>query len=575
MWASCLVIVVVASSCTKTKSAEPLQGQTATATAAGTSSAQKKRLILATNSEPDTLDPVFAEMAVSSEIRFLGQRELTMYNDKWELVPDLAEEVPSLQNGLVKTIEVVDANGEVGRQLQVTWRIRKDALWEDGVPVTGDDFVFAWQVTMDPTQEITERDLPERVAKMEVNGEDRKTLVVTWKAEYAFFDQYRVHHAYPAHLLRERYQRPDGTTVNLKNDRYGQRPLSNGPFQFLEWVPGQYITYVRNDRYHTPAQLDAVTVRFIPNNLALESALIAGDIDGILPMGGLTVPEVEDLRARKGDAFTYHSVPGLVWSHIDFNLDDEILRDVRVRRAIAHAIDRQGLIDQLYGGKYTLAHTFLPPRHWGYKADVAQIAYDPARTAALLDEAGWRRRSPEATRTNAQGQKLRLTINAVSGIKEIEQFQQVLQSELRQLGVELAIDNKPAKVFFGELARYRKLPQLSFYAWVMDPSSWGHTLWQSDMIPSEDNAWAGQNYPGWRNDEVTRLLEAIPAELDAARRRELLARVQDLYVEELPAIPMYFRPVVAVTRPAVQGFSPTGTQTPAAWNAHGWSLAAQ
>lgn len=567
--------LVSAFGCSESKPATPRgEGDKQAVQAAGAKRPQKTKLVFATNSEPDTLDPIFAEMAISTSIRYLGQRELTMYNEKWELIPDLAEEVPSVENGLVKILDTgeVDDEGNPKQKMEVTWRIRKDAMWEDGTPVTADDFIFAWEVMMDPTQEIIERDLPERIEKMEAKGPDKKTLVVTWKELYAFYDQFRVHNAYPAHVLRGRYKKADGSTNNMKKDRYGQRPHSNGPFKFKEWVPGQYITYVKNERYHTPAKLDEITIRFIPNNVALESALVAGDIDGVLPMGGLTVAEIEDLKKRKGDALSYYSVPGLVWSHIDFNLDSPILKDLRVRKAMAHAINRQGLIDELYYGKYTLAHTFLPPRHWGYKADVAKIEFDLDKAAQLLDDAGWTQKKEGETRTNKKGERLRLHMSAVAGIKDIEQLQQVIQSDLRKIGVDLLIDNKPAKVFFGELARYRKFPHLSFYAWVMDPSSWGHTLWQSDMIPSKENSWSGQNYPAWRNDEVTTLLKGVPTVLDPEKRKQMLARVQDVYVEELPAIPMYFRPVVAVTRKELKNFKPTGTQTPAAWNAHEWEL---
>ena len=531
-----------------------------------------KKLVLATNSEPDTLNPLFSEMAISSSILLLGQRELTVYNDKWELVPDLAEQVPSLVNGLVRLVDTGEKkpDGSAKQKMVVTWHIKKDAMWQDGRPVTADDFIFAWQVQMDETQEIIDRDLPERIEKMEAQGTDKKTLVVTWKEPFAFFDDYRVHRALPAHILRPRYQKPDGTTNDMKKDPYGQAPLANGPFQFKDWVPGQYITYVRNERYNPKPHLEEITIRIIPNNVAMESALVAGDVDGVLAMGGLTVSELEELQKRQGDRFAYYSVPGLVWAHIDFNLDNPLLTDVRVRKAIAHAINRQGLIDELYYGKYTLAHTFLPPRHWGYKSDIPALDFDLEKAKKLLDEAGFTHKAEGEVRKNKKGQPLKLSISAVAGIKDIEQLEQVIQSDLRKIGVDLQIDNKPAKVFFGDLARYRKLPHLSFYSWVMSPSSWGNTLWQSDMIPSAKNSWQGQNYPGWNNAEVTELLKKVPAVLDLAERKAMMARVQELYVEELPAIPMYFRPVVAVTRKDLKGFALTGTQTPVSWNAHEW-----
>jgi peptide/nickel transport system substrate-binding protein len=535
----------------------------------------RTKLVLATNSEPDTLDPIFAEMAISTSIRFLGHRELTMYNDKWEIVPDLAEEVPTVENGQVKLIDTGERNpdGTVRQKMEIVWHIKKDAYWSDGTPLTADDFIFAWGVQMDPTQEIIDRDTPERVEKMEARGEDKKTLVVTWKEPYAFYNDFRVHYAYPVHALRGRYKKADGTTNNMKKDKYGQSPLSNGPFKFKEWVPGQYITYVRNDRYKPLAKLKEITIRFVPNNQAMESALIAGDIQGVMPMGGLTAVQIEDLKKRRGDEFKYYNVPGLIWAHIDFNLDDPMLADPKVRRAIAHGINRKELIEELFYGAYTLAHTFLPPRHWGYKQDVDKFPFDLDKAAALLDAAGWKQKTEGAMRVNSKGKKLAMKMSAVAGIKDTEQMQQIIQSDLKKIGVDITLDNKPAKVFFGDLARYRKFPHLSFYSWVMDPSSWGHTLWQSDMIPSKENSWSGQNYPGWRNEEATALLRKVPVELDLKKRKAMMDKVQELYAQDLPAIPMYFRPVVAVSDTKLLNFTPTGTQTPVTWSANTWAFA--
>ena len=165
-----------------------------------------------------------------------------------------------------------------------------------------------------------------------------------------------------------------------------------------------------------------------------------------------------------------------------------------------------------------------------------------------------------------------LRFSAVAGIRDIEQLEQLIQSDLAKIGVELQIDNKPAKTFFGEFARHRKFPDMSFYAWISAPDGWSHTLWQDDYIPSEKNNWQGQNYPGWRNREVTELLKRVPSEMDADKRLQLMARVQELFVDELPAIPMYFRPVVAIATTRLKNYQPTGTLTPISWNADKWDL---
>ena len=530
-----------------------------------------QRLILATQSEPDTLHPLFSEIAVSSSIRMLGQRELTLYNPSWELVPDLATQVPSQSNGRVRLIPRED-RPDAPPRMEVSWTLRADATWEDGVPVTADDFVLAWEIQMDPEQEVIHRSTAERIERMEVRGEDRKTLVVLWKEPYAFFADYQVHRALPAHRLRQDYQRSDGTRASMKLHPYGRAPLANGPFRFAEWQPGQFLRFVRNEKHVPRARLDEVIVRIIPNQSAMHSALLAGDIDGVLATGGFSAARAMELTKNKPERFQAHWAPGLVWAHIDFNLDDPILRDARVRRALAMAIDRKTLIATLFGNHYEVADSFLPPRHWGYAATLPKIEYDVSEAEKLLASAGYHAAAPGGLRKNEAGEPLRLSISAVAGIADIERLEEVLQSDLRKIGVELRIENRPAKVFFGEWARKRRFPHLSFYSWVMSPSSWGNTLWQSDMIPSQANGWQGKNYPAWRDAEVTEILRALPAELDLAKRKDMMKRVQHRYLEVLPAIPMYFRPVVAVARRGVGGWAPTGTLTPLSWNAKDWHL---
>jgi peptide/nickel transport system substrate-binding protein len=503
----------------------------------------KRKLVLATLSEPDTLNPLFSEMAAATEVTFLCHRELTMLNDRWEFVPDLAVDIPTLENGGVRLIP--DESGK-RTEMEVTWRIRDDAKWEDGTPVTADDFTFAFAVQMDPTQEIIDRDLPERVKKMEVKGAERKTLVVTWKEPFAFYQQFQNHYAIPAHVLKARVDEGAGRFKSVKNDEYGRKPLCNGPFRLKEWVPGQHLIFERNPHAHRVPKLDELVVRIIPSHQAIEAALLSGDIDVVTPQGGLTVRAAEELRRRESERLDVHVVPGLVWAHIDFNLDDPILKDLRVRKAIAHGVDRQGIIDKLYFGQLTLAHTYLPPRHSGYAADVETYEFDQALAKQTLDDAGYTR-GADGVRIDSKGRRLSFKLSAISGIQDIEDLEVVVQSNLRDIGIEIVIDNKPQKAFFSEFARYRKLPHLSFYAWVMDPTTFGNVMWQEDMIPSAKNSWKGQNYPGWRNKEVTALLKKLPTELDEKKRTEMLHRVQALWVKDLPSLPMYFRPVVAIT----------------------------
>jgi peptide/nickel transport system substrate-binding protein len=516
---------------------------------------RKTRLVVATTVEPDVLSPFLTESAAAREVLGLVARDLVVTDPSWTNVPDLAAAVPA-----------ADARGE---ELVVTWRIRGDARWEDGAPVVADDFVLGWRVQKDEAQEtVTGRDDALRIASM-VPSTDGRSFTVTWKEPNPFFAEPRVHRPLPAHVLAARLV--DGEKLKpLKDDPLTRQPLSNGPFRLVEHVPGQHLLFARNESFSPRARLDEVLVTIAPSTSSALTMLQSGDVHAILPAAGPSPVEAKAfVDAHPG--FVLETTPGQVWAHIDMNLDDAWLKDVRVRRALAAAIPRKQIFDAISGGLYELADTYLPPRHWGH-ADTEPLSFDPALAKKLLDEAGWKTIGDDGVRRNARGERLSLELAAASGQPETEQLLLLVKKALLDVGVELRLDLRPFKVFFGEGARKRKLPHLAFYAWTLDGASMGGALWRKDRIPDEENGWKGQNLPGWRNDEVTTLLTKADATLDVNERKRMLARVQELYRQELPAIPMYFRPVVVVHAKGVTGLVPTGTQTPVTWNAWAWDM---
>ncbi|MCP4501788.1 MAG: peptide ABC transporter substrate-binding protein [Deltaproteobacteria bacterium] len=543
-------------------------------------------LVLASTVEPEHQNPLFAESSASRALSMLSMRHLTLYDDKWTLQPDLAVEIPSIENGGVRLFPPTQAGMRPKAQhLEVTWHLRTDATWEDGVPVTADDFLFAYEIQNDSAQEIIERDDINRVLKMEAKGEARKTLVVTWKSPYAFYHKFAVHPCLPKHRLKAQLSRPGGGFVDVKRHESSRRPFANGPYRLKEWIKGSHMTFVKNERYKPLPFIDELVVRFLPDAQGVQAALLTGEIQGVLPEAGLSIAAIDDLVKAHPGRFRAVQAEGLVWAHVDFNLDDKWLKDKRVRRAIVHATNRKAILDNLYGGKLTFADSYLPPRHWGAHPGLKRVEFDLKKASALLEEAGWHRPILEergidgglvedkaGTLVNDRGEKLVLSFSAGTGSRVVEQIEEVLQSDFAKVGIELSIENKPMSIFFSKFARPRKFPHMWFYAWVMSPSSVGSTTWQSDMIPSARNQFQGQNFPGWRNRKVTRLLKKIVVEVDEKKRVQMLHRVQELYAEDLPAMPMYFRPVVSILDPRLEHFSPTGTQTPCTWNAEKWRI---
>ncbi len=160
-----------------------------------------------------------------------------------------------------------------------------------------------------------------------------------------------------------------------------------------------------------------------------------------------------------------------------------------------------------------------------------------------------------------------------AGNRTRELVEQVLQSQWKQLGIDARIRNQPARVFFGQTVSERKFPAMAMFAWISAPESVPRTTLHSDHIPTADNNWAGQNYTGFKNKEVDALIEAIEVELDRDKRRELWRRLQHIYAEELPALPLYFRAEPYILPKWLKGVRPTGHQYPTTlwveqWRAH-------
>lgn len=514
----------------------------------------KSRLTLGVTSEPTSLCPLFADSGAASEVQGLLFRDLVRITPQGHEA-DLAARVPAVGDGAV-----VDASG----RFVVDWVLKDDAVWSDGVKVTAADVVAGFVVAADPNQPTTGgRDLAEKIES--VTAVDATHVRVIWKQPQPSFADPRVHRVLPAHKVLGK----DGRPNDFAKNGFCNAPIGNGAFRVVEVKAGAHIVFGRNPFSTPQARLDELVVKFFPATDALQSALLAGDVDATFPAGGLTPAEAG--RVTKGQpALTQTSAAGTTWVHLDFRLDDAWLKDPRVRRALAMAVDRKSLAG--IAGGADVDESYLPPQHWGHVA-LPERPFDRAGAEKLLDEAGWKRPAPGAVRVNDKGETLRLELAAASGQKDTETLLQMMQAMWRDAGVDVVLDLKPLKVFFAENAKKRKLKHMWFYTWTIDETSTGMNLWRADRIPGVDNGFAGQNLPGWQNAEVTQLLIDVDASVDRDLRRKKLVRVQELFVAEVPAVSFWFRRAVVVVRADVVGLQPTGTLTPMAWNAATWTRA--
>jgi len=376
----------------------------------------------------------------------------------------------------------------------------------------------------------------------------------------------------PAHLERAVWQAdPRAYRTRTLYDTAPTNPgLWSGPYRVSGVQPGAGITLARNPAWSGPApQFREIRIRTVENTTALEAQLLSGQIDMIAGELGLPVEQTAALERRARGRFHVEYRPGLIYEHMDTNLDNPVLADPRVRQALLLATDRARIVAQLFDGRQTVAHGPVNPLDRMADPAIRQYPYDPARAAALLEEAGWRP-GPDGIRRNEQGARLVLDLMTTAGNRSREQVQQVVAAMWRQAGIEARIRNEPPRVFFAETLSRRRHQGLAMYAWISAPESVPRSSLHSDEIPTAARNFSGQNYPGFRNAEMDQLLEALPTTLDAEARRPLWARLQAIYAEELPSLPLWFRQDAHVWPLWLEGVRPTGHLNPTSLWAEEW-----
>lgn len=529
---------------------------------AGLSAEQKRPervLTIGIQQEPDSLWPGFSTMFVAQEILGAGAISLSVSDDKGRLRPSAALNIPTQKNKGVQLLK--------DGRMRVIWELDPTLFWPDGQALNAEDFVFTYNLLKNPLYPSAERGVLDQIDNMYASGDDKRQLVVEWKHPYPYYARYALHPVLPRHLLQARYKK---APKKLLADVFAKLPTLPGSFTVAEWIHGSHIILRRNPAAQGKWKpwFDRIIFRIIPSTTALEANLRSGTIDAI--SAWLPLDRFQALRETQAKDFRFYLSDGLFFEHIDCNLQNPILKDLRVRRALLYGLDRGGILHKLFGDQVQVAQSWLPPRRPEHNADLRRYDYDPQKAMALLDEAGWL--------LNAQGQRLKdgklltLTINAPSGNSARELIEQALQKAWAKLGIQLEIENQPGQIFFSETLRKRKFKALAMYTWALDTMGDSGDLWRCDRIPNEANAWQGHNYSGWCQQEVTGLHQDLETELDPVRSRSLLMRQQLLWAEALPVLPLYFKHEPSIATRRLRGWKPTGSAVPVTWNAAEWKF---
>lgn len=487
------------------------------------------------------------------------------------------ERVPSIANGDV-TISLVDVYLDSSdvitttvtdvvtqvQQIAVTFRWNPQLRWSDGTPLTAADSLFAYELAQqgDLGQEAASKlALIERYEQLDAHT-TRATLRLDF-TDPAYVTTFWT--PLPQHLLA-------GTTPDaLRTSDFALLPVGYGPYQVIRRDQGS-VRLERNPYFPGP-QPNAEVLNFIfrDDPELLQSSVAGGSLD----VAALDAPTGGQLRALNEaaaeGAIQMHAVANPIWEHLDFNLDIPALQNINVRRAIAHALDRQALIDAELGGLVPVLDSWIVPDQWAAApADqLTRYPFDRETAQRLLDEAGVVDSDGDGIR-EVNGAPFELQLLTTEGSPLREAIANAIQSDLRAVGIDLDIVLlSTADLYSLDGPLFQRGFELALFAWIAGPDPRGWERWSCVGVPSESNNFVGNNFSGWCFFDADRAIRTATTSLDMEERRTAYLRQQQLFTQELPVLPLFQRVDVVISTPEISGVQPDAT-APFTWNVGTW-----
>lgn len=510
-----------------------------------TERANPDTIVVRSPQEPDALNPYLTGMSAAVDAYRPIFSGLLRVNDHMRFEPDLAQAVPTPENGGVVA---------AGSGMVVTYQLRANVKWHDGQPFTSRDVAFTHRLVMDPKALVVDRNGYDLIDRVETP--DDHTVKLHFRTIYAPYLQ-----LFPAVLPAHRLE----ASRDPNADPFNHAPIGTGPYQFQDWRSGDRLLYRANpDYFRGRPAVGALEFKFVPDDNAAFMQLKNGAIDIYQTVGLTQYKSVQKIAGVR-----LFNTPALLWEHLSFNLDKPYFKDARVRRAIAHAINKQVLSDKVYDGLFRPAWSDQSPLSWAYAPDLENATpYDPDTAKRLLDAAGWKPGADGVRRKD--GLRFSVAFATTAGKKNRETSQLLIRHYLRQVGIEVRIDNHPAAILFGAYPHgYIKSGKfdMAMWAWSTGPDPDNFNTWHSTKLPP-----SGSNQTHYRNPEVDRWLEAATLTFREPERQALYRKISHQLAQDLPNIPLLHWTTLDAVSGRIEGFKPNPTSAGNLWNVGEWKL---
>ncbi len=496
-------------------------------------SAQAHVLRWSDSLDVQTLNPL---LATSANIGWLSQLTMAHFTHSGvhdALVPEVITEIPSTENGGIS---------RDGRT--ITYHLRHDVKWSDGVPVDADDVTFTVGVILNRANNISSRDAWDHVTS--VSARDKYTAVFHLKSPYApfasrFFASSSTSCVLPKHLL--------GSLATINEAPYNALPVGIGPFRYTAFRRGDAVEMEANPYYFRGRpKLSKIVYKIITDENTLYTQLQTGELDLWASVGGTFSDRVRHLAGIR-----VATAPSPYMSAIYFNTRSPAVRDRDVRRALRLATDRVYLLHNVFHDSGTLAESVVPRISEDYDPGLAQAPYDPAAAERDLDAAGWKRGS-DGTRSK-QGVPLSVNVAIPSGYAPSSQTAELLRAAWGKIGVGVEVKSYAAGTFFATASAGGILATGKFDAAMLSLAG----LRLADVAQDYGCAYAppnGFNETRYCNPAVDAAMDAYDRSYDPKRRALLAQGFQRQIDADVPGIITYERDFIYAFNARLTGFTP-------------------
>jgi peptide/nickel transport system substrate-binding protein len=495
-------LVTVAAACSVVTLAACGGGEKKNGAAAG---GDANRVVIGVKSSPTNLDPRVGNDNASGRIFDLCCRGLVRVTPEMDYAPDLAD------------------RWETPDDRTIIFHLNPNAKFQDGKPVTAQDVKWTYDSMM--AEGFTTSKKSGYSAVESIEAQDAHTVVFRLKEPNGgLFDNLTVGIV------------PQGTDTNVAKTR----PVSSGPYRVVNFKTDEVVELEASEHWHHGApKVRNLSVRIIPDATTMVLEMRRGTID-------LEINQIPFENVAEFEKSPKHQIvkkPGSVWQYLAFNLKDPTLAKLEVRRAIAHAIDRQRIVTDLLRGHGVPTDTMFGEGHWARAANLPTYAYDPNKARQLLDQAGLK--DPDGN-----GPQPRFTLSfKTSTDTEANLRAQMIQQMLQEVGIKVEIQTSEFGTFLEDVSKGNfQMYSLSRNG-IQDPDFY-YVIFHSKNVPPE-----GQNRGYYSSPRVDQLIAEGRATFDRTKRKQIYGEVQRIVQEDLPYVSLYHQVNVAVMDKDLQGYT--------------------